>query len=107
MPDSSEDSSAQAQNEPRAAPRYRQARPFASAAQRALPCVERYFSSDVFYTLKLASSFFIPLTLAILLNFVFASTIRTLGRFSVPTPRQIEGKFKDLKQSMRDMTKAG
>jgi len=97
----------------------------------------------VFYTLKLASSFFIPLTLAILLNFVFASTIRTLGRFSVPAPlgavlvlgcligaltfgiyqlagparnwmvklpetaRQIEGKFKDLKQSMREMTKAG
>ena len=101
-----------------------------------------YFLS-VFYTLKLAGSFFIPLVLALLLNFVFASTIRTLRRFWVPAPlgavlvlgclvgavtfgiyklaaparnwmvklpetaRQIEGKFKDLKQSMRELTKAG
>jgi hypothetical protein len=32
----------------------------------------------VLYTLKLASPFFIPVVLAVLLNFLFASTIRTL-----------------------------
>ncbi len=44
------------------------------------------FILAVFYTLKIASSFFIPVVLAILLNFVFASTIRTLGRFAIPAP---------------------
>ncbi len=42
------------------------------------------FILGVFYTLKLASAFFIPVTLAILLNFVFAPTIRTLRRLSIP-----------------------
>jgi predicted PurR-regulated permease PerM len=143
MPDSSEDSSAKAQNEP--APR----RDITELGQLLLPLNVRsialngMFFLSVFYTLKLASSFFIPLVLALLLNFVFASTIRTLRRFWVPAPlgavlvlgcllgavtfgiyklagparnwmvklpetaRQIEGKFKDLKQSMREMTKAG
>jgi predicted PurR-regulated permease PerM len=143
MPDSSEDSSAKAQNEP--APR----RDITELGQLLLPLNVRslalngMFLLSVFYTLKLASSFFIPLVLALLLNFVFASTIRTLGRFWVPAPlgavivlgclvgvvtfgiyqlaaparnwmvklpetaRQVEVKFKDLKQSMREMTKAG
>jgi predicted PurR-regulated permease PerM len=97
----------------------------------------------VFYTLKLASSFFIPVVLAMLLSFLFASTIRTLQRFWVPPPlgavivvgclvgavgfgiyrlalpardwmgklpeagRQIEAKLKGVKQSVREMTKAG
>ncbi|HEY3166347.1 MAG TPA: AI-2E family transporter [Candidatus Binatia bacterium] len=96
-----------------------------------------------FYTLKLASAFFIPVVLAMLLSFLFASTIRTLQRFWVPPPlgavlvvgcllgglgvgiyrlalpardwmaklpeaaRQIEGKLKDVKQSVREVTKAG
>src|ERR687892_1310688 len=38
------------------------------------------------YTLKLASAFFIPVVLALLLSFLFASTIRTLQRFWVPPP---------------------
>jgi predicted PurR-regulated permease PerM len=95
------------------------------------------------YTLKLASGFFIPVVLAVLLSFLFASTIRTLQRFWVPPPlgavivvgcllgvvgfgiyrlalpardwmgklpeaaRQVEGKLKDVKQSVRDVTKAG
>jgi predicted PurR-regulated permease PerM len=95
------------------------------------------------YTLKLASAFFIPVVLAVLLSFLFASTIRTLQRFWVPPPlgavivvgcllgvvgfgiyrlalpardwmgklpeaaRQIEVKLKDVKQSVRDVTKAG
>jgi hypothetical protein len=33
------------------------------------------FILAIFFTLKVASSFFIPVVLAILLNFVFASTI--------------------------------
>ena len=40
----------------------------------------------VLYTLKLASPFFIPVVLAVLLNFLFASTIRTLQRFWIPPP---------------------
>jgi predicted PurR-regulated permease PerM len=40
----------------------------------------------VLYTLKLASPFFIPVVLAVLLNFLFASTIRTLQRFWIPAP---------------------
>ena len=101
------------------------------------------FILAVFYTLKIASSFFIPVVLAVLLNFVFASTIRTLGRIAIPAPigavlvlglliggivfgisrlaeparawmtklpataRQIERKLSDLKQSVREVTKAG
>jgi predicted PurR-regulated permease PerM len=97
----------------------------------------------VLFTFKLASAFFIPVVLAVLLNFLFASTIRTLQRFWVPPPlgavlvvgclvgavgfgiyqlalpardwmaklpqaaRQIEGKLKDVKQSVREVTKAG
>src|SRR6266508_3595908 len=97
----------------------------------------------VLFTFKLASTFFIPVVLALLLNFLFASTIRTLQRFWVPAPlgavlvvgflvvavglgiyrlalpardwmgklpeaaRQIEGKLKDVKQSVREVTKAG
>jgi predicted PurR-regulated permease PerM len=38
------------------------------------------------YTLKLASAFFIPVVLAMLLSVLFASTIRTLHRFWVPPP---------------------
>ncbi|HEX7233274.1 MAG TPA: AI-2E family transporter, partial [Candidatus Binatia bacterium] len=44
------------------------------------------FILATFFTLKVASSFFIPVVLAILLNFVFASTIRTLGRLWIPPP---------------------
>jgi predicted PurR-regulated permease PerM len=44
------------------------------------------FILALFFTLKVASSFFIPVVLAILLNFVFASTIRTLGRLWIPPP---------------------
>lgn len=96
----------------------------------------------VFYTLKLASAFFIPVVLAMVLSFLFASTIRTLQRFWVPpllgavmvvgglvgavgfgtyqlalpardwmsklpaAARQIEAKLKDVKQSVREVTKA-
>jgi predicted PurR-regulated permease PerM len=95
------------------------------------------------YALKLASAFLIPVVLALLLSFLFASTIRTLQRFWVPPPlgavivvgclvgaigfgvyrlalpardwmgklpeaaRQIESKFKGVKQSVREVTKAG
>ena len=95
------------------------------------------------FTFKLASTFFIPVVLALLLNFLFASTIRTLQRFWVPPPlgavlvvgllvagvglgiyrlalpardwmgklpaaaHQIEGKLKDVKQSVLEITKAG
>src|ERR1044071_599119 len=44
------------------------------------------FILAIFFTLKVASSFFIPVVLAILLNFVFASTIRTLGRLWISPP---------------------
>jgi predicted PurR-regulated permease PerM len=96
----------------------------------------------VLFTFKLASAFFIPVVLALLLNFLFASTIRTLQRFWVSPPlgavlvvgclvgavgfgiyrlalpardwmaklpevaRQLEGKLKDVKQSVREVTKA-
>jgi predicted PurR-regulated permease PerM len=40
----------------------------------------------VVYGLKLASVFFIPVVLALLLNFLFGSVIRDLGRFYVPAP---------------------
>jgi predicted PurR-regulated permease PerM len=40
----------------------------------------------VLYTLKIGSSFFIPVILAILLKFLFASVIRWLERFHVPPP---------------------
>jgi predicted PurR-regulated permease PerM len=38
------------------------------------------------YTLKLASAFFIPVVLALLLNFLFASVIRELSRLRIPAP---------------------
>ena len=38
------------------------------------------------YTLKIGSIFFIPVVLALLLSFVFASVIRLLSRFYVPAP---------------------
>jgi len=38
------------------------------------------------YTLKIGSAFFIPVVLALLLSFVFASVIRLLSRFYVPAP---------------------
>lgn len=44
------------------------------------------FILAVFATLKVAGVFFVPLTLALLLNFVFASTIRTLQRIWIPPP---------------------
>ncbi len=44
------------------------------------------FVLAVFYTLKIASSFFVPFVLAILLKFLFASVIRGMGRFHVPPP---------------------
>ena len=44
------------------------------------------FVLAIFYTLKLASSFFVPLVLAILLKFLFASVIRGMGRFHIPPP---------------------
>ncbi len=97
----------------------------------------------VLFTFKLAATFFIPVVLALLLNFLFASTIRTLQRLWVPpslgavlvvgflvaavglgiyrlalpardwmgklpdAARQLEGKLKDVKQSVREVTKAG
>jgi len=100
------------------------------------------FLLSVFLALKLASAFFIPVVLALLLNFLFASTIRLLERFWVPpalgavlviaglvggigfgiykfaspardwmvklpeTARQVERKLKDVKQSVREVTKA-
>jgi predicted PurR-regulated permease PerM len=100
------------------------------------------FLLSALYTLKLASAFFIPVVLAVLLSFVFASTIRTLQRLWIPPPvgavlvvgcligavgfgvyqlarpardwmgklpeaaRQIESKFKDIKKSVREVTKA-
>ena len=48
------------------------------------------FILAIFFTLKVASSFFIPVVLAILLNFVFASTIRILQRLWIsPTTRRV------------------
>ncbi|SRR5581483_930702 len=44
------------------------------------------FILAVFAALKAASVFFVPLTLALLLNFVFASTIRALERIWIPPP---------------------
>jgi predicted PurR-regulated permease PerM len=44
------------------------------------------FVLAIFYTLKLASSFFVPLVLAILLKFLFASVIRGMERFYIPPP---------------------
>jgi predicted PurR-regulated permease PerM len=94
------------------------------------------------YALKLASAFFIPVVLALLLNFLFAAVIRSLQRFRIPPPfgatlvvgcligavalgiyqlasparewmeklpeatRQVESKFKDIKQSVREVSKA-
>src|SRR5690349_23787080 len=40
----------------------------------------------VFFSLKVASSFFIPVVLAILLNFVFGPTIRAMARVWIPPP---------------------
>lgn len=44
------------------------------------------FVLAIFYTLKLASTFFVPLFLAILLKFLFAPVIRALARFHIPAP---------------------
>lgn len=38
------------------------------------------------YSLKLGSTFFIPVVLALLLNFLFASVIRALSRLYIPAP---------------------
>jgi predicted PurR-regulated permease PerM len=38
------------------------------------------------YALKLASAFFIPVVLAVLLNYLFASVIRGLARLRIPAP---------------------
>ena len=101
------------------------------------------FVLAVFYTLKLASSFFVPLFLAILLKFLFAPVIRGLARLHIPAPigaalvivgllstlafgiyqvgapardwmaklpqtvRLIEGKVKDLKRSVQNVSRAG
>lgn len=101
------------------------------------------FLLSVLFTLKFASTFFVPVVLALLFNFLFASAIRTLQRFWIPPPlgaalvvgcliagagfgiyrlavpardwmaklpeagRQIERKLKDVKQSVREVTKAG
>ena len=40
----------------------------------------------VLYTLKVASAFFVPVVLALLLKFLFASVIRALARFYIPPP---------------------
>ena len=40
----------------------------------------------ILYTLKIASAFFVPVVLAILLKFLFASVIRGLARLSIPPP---------------------
>jgi predicted PurR-regulated permease PerM len=40
----------------------------------------------VFYTLKLASGFFIPVVLAFLLNFILGPIARALSRFRIPEP---------------------
>ncbi len=40
----------------------------------------------VLYTLKIASAFFVPVVLAILLKFLFASVIRGLARLYIPPP---------------------
>lgn len=96
----------------------------------------------VLCALKLASSFFIPVVLALLLSFLFASVIRGLRRLYVPpflgsaliilallggigfgiyqlasparewmvklpqTLRQLDHKLKDIRQSVREVTKA-
>lgn len=40
----------------------------------------------ILYTLKIASAFFVPVVLAILLKFLFASVIRGLARLYIPPP---------------------
>jgi predicted PurR-regulated permease PerM len=64
------------------------ARPEERAGQVSLPSIalNGLFVLAIFYTLKLASSFFVPLVLAILLKFLFASVIRAMERFHIPTP---------------------
>ncbi|MEA2659693.1 MAG: hypothetical protein QOF64_2289 [Candidatus Binatota bacterium] len=64
------------------------ARPEKRAGQVSLPSIalNGLFVLAIFYTLKLASSFFVPLVLAILLKFLFASVIRAMERFHIPTP---------------------
>jgi predicted PurR-regulated permease PerM len=100
------------------------------------------FLLAVFATLKFASSFFIPVFLAVLLKFLFASVIRGLERFHIPaglsavlimvlllgtgataiyqlaTPardwmaelpqaiRQVEGKMRDVKKSIKQVSDA-
>jgi predicted PurR-regulated permease PerM len=64
------------------------ARPEERAGPVLLPslALNGLFVLAIFYTLKLASSFFVPLVLAILLKFLFASVIRAMERFHIPTP---------------------
>ena len=64
------------------------ARPEERAGQVSLPSIalNGLFVLAIFYTLKLASSFFVPLVLAILLKFLFASVIRGMERFHIPAP---------------------
>jgi predicted PurR-regulated permease PerM len=64
------------------------ARPEERAGPVSLPSIalNGLFVLAIFYTLKLASSFFVPLVLAILLKFLFASVIRAMERFHIPTP---------------------
>jgi len=63
------------------------ARPEERAGTVSLPSIalNGLFVLAIFYTLKLASSFFVPLVLAILLKFLFASVIRAMERLHIPT----------------------
>jgi predicted PurR-regulated permease PerM len=96
----------------------------------------------ILYTLKIASAFFVPVVLAILLKFLFASVIRGFTRLHIPPPlgaaivivtmlgalgfgiyqvaspagewigklpqtvRQVERKFKGVRQSVEEVSKA-
>ena len=100
------------------------------------------FLLAVFATLKFASSFFIPVFLAVMLKFLFASVIRWLERFHIPAGlsavliivlllgtaataiyqlaapardwmaelprviRQVEGKMRDVKKSIKQVSDA-
>jgi predicted PurR-regulated permease PerM len=44
------------------------------------------FVLAVFYTLRLAQAFFLPIVLAILLDFLLSPVVRTLRRFGLPEP---------------------
>jgi predicted PurR-regulated permease PerM len=84
-PEPSQPSSAR--NPPRVARRSdaaREGRPFYSVNLRSVP-VTGIFLLLVLFALKLGSSFFIPVVLAVLLKFLFASVVRWLNRFYVPS----------------------